>query len=168
MSDVSKSKQNSPLKASETEEGRVIYRPFINILADAIFFAFLAEKDQCPENDPPESMDYFSYSRMSILNTVFSLECAANMVLAQTELPAALMKKMERLPTLEKYDLLLFIRNPRKRIPREKSFVQSISELIELRNNYVHPKKQEQESELLEIDNDLPPKNCTTLNERIL
>ncbi|TCS33788.1 hypothetical protein BCF53_1492 [Reinekea marinisedimentorum] len=79
-------------------------------------------------------------ARNSVLNSIFSLEAAANCFLDCCDQPKSLSKSFDKLAMVEKYELLLLYKNREKRLDRGSAIVQKVSELVSKRNSYVHPR----------------------------
>jgi hypothetical protein len=113
-------------------EAELSFSPFIGLLADAITFSHLAE------NPSLTRLAKSALIRASILNTVFALECVANLLLSELDLSKHVYAQFERLPILDKYETLLLFISPAHTFDRGKKEVQAIKELIDLRNKQVH------------------------------
>jgi hypothetical protein len=109
-------------------------RPFFHLFHDAIQLAMLSRS--ISENI--ENGD--SISRSSILSSIFALEGAANSLLESYETSKYLYKAFEKFGVLEKYEFLLSVKTRGVKFDRGRIEVQKVSELISLRNAYVHPK----------------------------
>jgi hypothetical protein len=107
---------------------------FITLLKDSFLFLELSEQNL--NNDIISKL----YARTAILNMIFSLEAAANCCLDIHPCSKSLLNSIEKFSPIDKFEFLLTTRNPNKKIDRGSILIQSISELIQLRNQYVHPK----------------------------
>ncbi|MGF1479835.1 MAG: hypothetical protein ACFB4I_10125 [Cyanophyceae cyanobacterium] len=128
-----------PPSQSPTEAEFVVSH-FISLLADAITFCHLAENPSLTRSARA------SLVRASILNSVFALECVANILLKSIDLSKHIYLRFEKLPILEKYEAILFLLFPAHNFNRGAKEVQEIKELIALRNAQVHVKVRHEEA----------------------
>ena len=115
-----------------TAQSELILSPFITLVADAINFCHLAENPSFTRSARS------SMVRASILNVVFAIECAANSLLKHLDLPKNMYNQFERLSTLDKYETMLFLSSPDAIFDRGSIEIQSVQELIKIRNSQVH------------------------------
>lgn len=109
-------------------------RKFLALFWDAIRLARMAQETQ--ENDETE----LSCARASIMNSIFSLECAANCCIDILPSGDSFKKDIDKLPFLSKFETFLSIIFKDKTIDRGKIEVQAIHELKTIRDSFTHPK----------------------------
>ena len=109
-------------------------RPFFSLYSDAIHLAKLSVT--LTENKNNGDV----LARNSILNSLFSLEAAANCFLDCCDLPKSLCQSFDKLGVIEKFEFLLLYKDKNKRLDRGSAIVQKLTELIRIRNSYVHSK----------------------------
>lgn len=114
-------------------ENAVVERPFLHLFGDALQFMLLSEQD---EGSDVEGL----FARSSIIHSVFALESAANCCLREHPYPPRLLEKCDALALLEKFEFVLATVQNGKGLDRGGRIVQSVNELIAIRNRYVHPK----------------------------
>jgi hypothetical protein len=116
------------------ESNYFVEKAFITLLSDAIEHAYLAS--QLPN---PGSVSRLA--RSSILNCAVAIESAANACLDTLSLSSRFRTRFERnFSSLEKYEIFLLLRKSEARLDRGCRIVQAIDDLIDLRNDFVHPK----------------------------
>ena len=109
---------------------------FFTLLADAIECAYLAN---AKEISNPGSKARFI--RFSILSSALAIECAANACFQSLAFSSELTERMERhLRTLDKFEMASIALYGENRFDRGELRTQQIQDLIQLRNDYVHPK----------------------------
>jgi hypothetical protein len=113
--------------------------PFITLFSDAIIFCHLSENPALTRSARS------SLARASILNSVFTLECAANVLLNGLGLPKEEYVRLERMPVLDKYESMLWMTRPNINFDRGRKEVQAVRELVRIRNAQVHVRTREQE-----------------------
>jgi hypothetical protein len=116
-------------------------RSFEDLLYDAVHLLYLAH-DVDIEKDP-RGYD-FTYTRSSIINTLFLFECAANCCVEALRLPGAFEEDIDKLPFLSKYGFFLTRVQPDRKFDRGSKEVQAVAELKALRDSYVHAKVKKQ------------------------
>jgi len=107
---------------------------FSSLLADAIAFDFQAQQKSTSDFAATNR-----YSKASVINAILSIEAAANSCIARMTYPEMVVQQLDKLSTLDKYDVLYTARFGKKVDRGSKSF-QVVRELFQLRNRYVHPK----------------------------
>lgn len=107
---------------------------FLGLLADAMNFAVKADDANL---SPHEAA---SFARVSILNSAFAIECAANACLFYLDLSQSLRAQFEKFPAIDKYEVALRYYKPEKRFDRGCKEIQAIQEIIGIRNGEVHLK----------------------------
>jgi len=107
---------------------------FADLLSDAIAFDIEA-KQHAGKDFPLENR----LARSSIMCSAFSLECAANACVERIQYPRIVLKHLDRVRVIEKYDILYTYRFGKSIDHGSKPF-QFLRELFRLRNEYVHPK----------------------------
>ena len=118
-----------------------IQRPFFEILDDAIL---LLDSSYLEENTNTNKYNK-TFVKMSILNSIFLLECCANCCLDAHPYPKKFLKSIDKLPAIEKYEFLLLTRNENLHINRGDTIIQIFSELVKIRNQYVHPRTEKKD-----------------------
>jgi hypothetical protein len=109
--------------------------PFFGLLGDAIALALASQSlDNAMSTTTP-------FARAAVAHCVFALEAAANACLERLQLSRALAVAAERLSLLDKFELIAKLLPARTIFDRGARQVQCMSDLIELRNSYVHPKQ---------------------------
>ncbi|EHK0753522.1 hypothetical protein RG677_002688 [Vibrio parahaemolyticus] len=105
---------------------------FFSIFSDAVLLYELAsnEKDEHRQN---------TLSKSSILSVNSALEAAANSFLTSIEVNKTIRSKLDKFPTLDKFDFVLQWHKDQQ-LPRGEKETQVICKLIEQRNALVHPK----------------------------
>jgi hypothetical protein len=108
------------------------FNPFFELLTDAIAFD---QQAQAANGFPQINR----LAKLAFITATLSVEAAANACLWRMPYPRIALKQLDRLQTIEKYDLLLSALN-KKQIDRGSKPFQDIQDLFELRNAFVHPK----------------------------
>jgi hypothetical protein len=117
-------------------------KAFVTLLSDAIEHAHLATA-------LPNPGSVARLARSSIVNSALSVESAANICLASLPLSKTFVHDVERkLATLEKLELFLTLHKGAGVFDRGCHAVQKIHELINLRNDFVHPKSVRQMAQI--------------------
>jgi hypothetical protein len=81
------------------------------------------------------------FTRISILASALVVEAAANSVFTRISFPPAVLKKIERnLGTFDKFDLFSLALFKQSKFDRGRIATQQIDDLLDIRNEYVHPK----------------------------
>ena len=106
---------------------------FFQLLSDAIHFAKLSKET----SDQYESQ---RFSRGSILNSILTIESAANCCLASLSGPSKFIDDVEKLTSFSKYDIFSKFRES-EYIDRGHHIFQKVAELKKIRDSLVHPKK---------------------------
>lgn len=106
------------------------YSPFLDLLADAAFQQrhAAAAADDFHQN---------RFARASILASALCIECAANGFLESSDGDKALLKELDRLSTLSKFDVALRLAG-KPGIDRGCQAVQRTQDLVAARNAHVH------------------------------
>jgi len=110
-----------------------VEKGFFDLFWDAAWFARRILKKKKEFDDENESR----FARASIISAALSVECAANCCIE--ELSGKFRDDVDKLPILSKFDVYLLSKR-RPILDRGSRFVQPVSELIGLRNEYVHRK----------------------------
>ena len=108
------------------------YIAFFDLLADAVF---LHQKANIEPNPYLSSR----FARGSISASSLSTECFANCLLTILQPTRSLANDLDKLPPLSKIDVALRLQGS-KALDRGRIEVQRVAELIQARNDYVHPK----------------------------
>ena len=87
-------------------------------------------------------------ARASIIHSSFVVESLANNCLRSLPLPTSLFNSLEQMPTLGKLEYYLWQIRRGATLDKGRKEVQAISELISLRNAYVHPKLRKMNEEM--------------------
>lgn len=106
---------------------------FLDLICDAAFHLELARASSDPYSQN-------KHARASIVAAIFSVESCSNCLLASLGLPKAFGDDLERLPTLSKIEVSLRMSSLEVRLDRSRNEVRMINELIQARNDFVHPK----------------------------
>lgn len=114
-------------------QDKFIYRPFIDLFSDSILFCKMAR-------DANRIHLENAFSRSSILNSVLTLECCANCIIEDYNIVSKIDGRVNKFTPLEKYEFILYFFNHGDSLDFGSSIVQNISELISLRNWFVHAK----------------------------
>ncbi|MEJ0084493.1 MAG: hypothetical protein WDO72_02315 [Pseudomonadota bacterium] len=107
---------------------------FAALLADAVSF-----DQQAQAAAPVDFPTVNRFARAAITSAVLAVEAAANSCMARMEYPAIVVKQLDKLSTIDKYDALYASRFA-KNIDRGSAPFQVVAELFGFRNRYVHPK----------------------------
>ncbi|WP_156372172.1 hypothetical protein [Acidovorax sp. Leaf78] len=127
----------------ELIEGNFRHLPFFEFLADASYQHIVATK--CD--------DRYSASRhvrASIMASALSVECIANSLINYMQLPKKTADDIDKLPILSKIDTFTLL-SDKTYMDRGDDRVAKITELIQIRNAYVHPKEQVMKVEVGEM-----------------
>lgn len=108
------------------------YTAFFDLLADAAFQHRHAKQ-------ATDSFVMNRFARASILASALSVECAANCLIASLDLSKKLRNEIDKLSSIGKIDLYLQLRKI-DGFDLGCNEVQKIAELINARNDHVHPK----------------------------
>lgn len=114
---------------------KFIHIGFIDLLCDAIFNYRRAIESK-------DSYGLNRSARASITASFLSIECCANILLRELDVAKSTLNDYDRLPSISKIETYLHISNCESNIDRGDNRVQKIIELIKVRNNFVHPKSQ--------------------------
>lgn len=107
---------------------------FFTLLGDAIEALLLLPGLQAPGTK-------LRYARISVLSSALAIEAAANSCFERVSFPPAVLKKIERtLGTLDKFDMFSVALFQKSKFDRGCLATQRIGDLIDVRNDYVHPK----------------------------
>jgi hypothetical protein len=117
---------------------------FLDLLADAAFQLRLARKAETYEQN--------RHARASIIATAFSLESCANCLLDDLELSKTHAAELERLPPLAKFEIATRLAGKGGAFDRGCHEVQVVHELIQLRNDFVHPRVSNIKAEIGEFE----------------
>jgi len=124
----------------EMSPGMVYRSPIEVLIPDAVFALHRALSIDREDKKSHEDIEETSFlSRASILSCAHTVEAIANCCLERgVKVPGRLLRKVSRWPTREKIDFYLHeVGKPQ--LDWGQLFAQRISDLIDLRNNYVHP-----------------------------
>lgn len=108
-------------------------KPFLRNLEDAVIYA----KRACEFSEDEQLSKLLA--KASILHCALTVEALANNLIQFINLGAPLGRSVEKMDPLSKIELFAFLLK-RKQIDRGSSQIQVFSDLIKLRNDYVHPK----------------------------
>ena len=119
---------------SKTPAPYLLIQSFFQLLSDAIFF----------ERSAKDSSDVIiaqRYAKASIINSIMTLESAANSCLTQMKHSRKFLDEVDKLTSFAKFDLYALYRNA-PLIDRGNTAVQKVAELKTLRDRFVHPKQE--------------------------
>ena len=103
-----------------------------------------------------DGINQHKHSRAGIISCALAVESSVNCLLNELNLPSRSSSDLERLPSLTKLDICLRLRtNNTKSISRGDSRIAIIAELISIRNDFVHPKRQSVDAEW-DVDPEAP------------
>lgn len=108
------------------------YIGFYDLLCDAVYQHRLAH--ECTN-----SYLMNRHARASISASALTLECCANCLIGSLNISSALLKDIDKLSVVAKFETYLRFRDVH-RFDRGRCEVQRVVELIRVRNDYVHPK----------------------------
>ena len=111
---------------------RFRHAAFLDLLADAANGYHRAKRES-------DSYEVSRAARASIVASCLSLECFANCLLDALELQSKFAAEIDKLPALAKIDLYLKL-NGNEALDRGNAAVQQATDLMRIRNDYVHPK----------------------------
>lgn len=114
----------------------VVQNQFCSLLADALFFLDLAS--QAVQRNEPIAEARFS--KQVPLLAVMTLEAAINAALDRFEVSAKVRDQIDKFAILDKYDFFLTTQHADQILNRGSDEVQSVSELVAIRNRLVHPR----------------------------
>ncbi|QQS34873.1 MAG: hypothetical protein IPM56_11440 [Ignavibacteriales bacterium] len=80
-----------------------------------------------------------SLIRASIVSTILSIECAANICISSLNLPLEVYNEVERMDVIGKYNFYLYSIK-KNLIDKSRNEYSILKNLIRIRNNYAHPK----------------------------
>ena len=106
---------------------------FFQLLSDAIHFEMLSKET----SDQYESQ---RFSRSSIINSILTIESAANCCVSSIGGPPKVLDDIEKLPSFSKFDIFSKFRESNY-IDRGNHKYQKVAELKKIRDSSVHPKK---------------------------
>jgi len=106
---------------------------FFQLLSDAIHFAKISRET----SDEYESQ---RFSRASIVNSMLTIESAANCCISALDGPKKFLDDIEKLPSFSKFDMFSKFRES-DYIDRGNHNYQKVAELKKVRDSSVHPKK---------------------------
>ncbi|NOZ83998.1 MAG: hypothetical protein GXP60_04200 [Epsilonproteobacteria bacterium] len=106
---------------------------FMQLISDAIYYY----KKSIETKDKFESQ---RFARTSILNSILTLEAAANCCIYHIDSSKRFINDIEKTTSFAKLDIFAKIHNE-KFIDRSSSNYQRVSELKKVRDSFVHPKK---------------------------
>jgi hypothetical protein len=116
----------------KNHENELTKKPFLPTLIDTIALARHAEQHDKKKGGSPIAC-------AAILHCALAVEALANNMLQFLNVGNSLGKSLERLDTLSKIELFTLLLQ-KNRIDRGSTALQVLSEFIDLRNQYVHPK----------------------------
>lgn len=108
------------------------YSPFFDFLADALFQHRYAK-------EATGGYDANRFARAAVISAALSVECLSNCLLAALELPAEQFKLADRMSPLEKISKF-FLDRGISGFSKGVRTAQRCSELLKIRDSYVHPK----------------------------
>lgn len=144
-----------PKKNRKTEEASDHWndKAFVTLLSDAIEHAHLATAI-------PNPGSIQRLARSAIINSALSLESAANICIASLPMSVRFAEDVERkFGTIEKFELFLTLHKGAGVFDRGCAAVQKIQDIINLRNDFVHPKSIRLPAQISKDDSG--PKNAT-------
>ena len=92
------------------------------------------------------------HARASIIATAFSLESCANCLIDDFDVSKTLASELERLPTLSKFETAAHLAGKGGAFDRGCREVQVVRELLDARNDFVHPKVSSIKAEIGELE----------------
>jgi hypothetical protein len=110
--------------------------PFCDLLADLVFFESKSLDAHAQKNDAIEN----TFAKAAILEAVLVVECAINGPISRYDYSKKVLEQLDKFPALDKYDFFLSSRKPGEKLDRGRDDVQSVDDLIRVRNSLVHPK----------------------------
>lgn len=114
---------------------------FLDLVCDALFHLRLAESSD-------DSYVINRHARASILACSLSLECLSNALIKYLDTSEHFYEDLERLPPLSKIEAFLKIAGVGFDIDRGNNRTQKMKELIQVRNQFVHPKESKISTEI--------------------
>ncbi|MBI2517289.1 MAG: hypothetical protein HYV95_10275 [Opitutae bacterium] len=117
-----------------SREATIEFRPFLWLFADAAYYADLAGDKNI------EREFRASHARCSILMTVFAVEGALNSALIARFSSKRLFRRIERFPFPEKTEFVAHTFGAQAKIDSNAGFLLDMEELVDVRNQQVHPK----------------------------
>ena len=108
------------------------YVEFLDLLVDATYQHRLATQSD-------DSFTMSRHARASVAAAFLTIECLANCLLEDIDIPQALQDDLDKLPPLAKIELALHMRGKLGYV-RGRREVQMAAEVIKVRNAYVHSK----------------------------
>ena len=118
-----------------------IHVGFIDLLCDAIFHYRHSA-------DSKESYAVNRNARASITASFLSIESCANILLQSLDISKKMRNDLDRLPALSKMEAYSLLENVSCNFDRGDNRVQKVSELIQARNDFVHPKSRNISSDI--------------------
>lgn len=110
------------------------YTGFYDLLCDAVFQHRLAKESS-------DSYQMNRHARASISASALVLECAANCLLADADISTAFALDLDKLPLIAKFETCVHMAGSGE-FDRGRVEVQKVSELVKIRNGFVHPRAQ--------------------------
>lgn len=111
---------------------RFRHAAFLDLLADAAHGYRRAKAESQP-------YEVSRAARASVIASCLSIECFANCLLEALEVQLQLANEIDKMPALAKIDLFLSLKGI-ETLDRGAAAVQKVSELVKVRNDYVHPR----------------------------
>lgn len=121
------------------------YTGFYDLLCDAVYQHRLAS--ECTD-----SYLMNRHARASISASLLTLECGANCLIGFLDISSGLLKDIDKLPLVAKYETYLRFRNI-ETFDRGRNEVEKIVELVRARNDFVHPKAANIKTDVGELEN---------------
>lgn len=120
------------MRDDKSPSARFRHAAFLDLLADAAHGYSRSKRESQP-------YDVSRAARASIIASCLSIECFANCLLEAVEMQPQLGNEIDKMAALAKVDLLLSLKGI-ETLDRGAAVVQKVSELVRIRNDYVHPK----------------------------
>jgi hypothetical protein len=117
-------------------DATVVQNQFCALLADALFFLDLASQAVRRKEPIAEAR----FSKQVPLLAVMALEAAINAVLDGFRVSVKVRDQIDKFAILDKYDFFLTTQHADQTLNRGSDEVQSVSELVAIRNRLVHPR----------------------------
>lgn len=117
---------------SKDPSARFRHTAFLDLLADSAHGYSRAKRESQP-------YEVSRAARASIIASCLSIECFANCLLEALEVQSQLANEIDKMSALAKIDLFLSLKGI-ETLDRGAEAVQKASELIKVRNDYVHPR----------------------------
>lgn len=121
-------------------KARFEFTGFMELITDVIYhIKAISSDDRFSQN---------KNSRAAVIACALAVESCANCLLDSIDIPSQSSSELERLPTITKIDVCIRLHTSGlKALDRGDSRIAKMAELIKLRNEFVHPKRQPLDAE---------------------